>query len=421
MSEHDIESAVSGAIKGVTSAWKLAKRRADRADRVSGTQLRGLRRCAAPRVTIRDAAFDAMEDAYLQASADGKYYANARQIMYAARPAILSQCDAEEFDDVYFTQTLLKDFIEEFDPDWKVVWDARGNLSEPHTGKRVPLGGIGVAAYLAEWHEDVSIELPSINFEVATGGPANRFANVLFIEKEGFAEILADANIGARFDMAIMSTKGLPVKAACDLIAALDREHVRIFALRDFDYSGFKIVRTLHEGTRLAEGSPVIDLGLRIEDTVGLESEPCSYSTHSDPRWYLQSACGATSEECQMLVAGGYPGRWSGRRVEINAMTSDQLIAWLERKFAQHGVKKIIPNEVTLRQAFKRAVVLKRLEQRIEEIEGELLQQEDLPVLTQLSARIKAMLKKDPTTSWDAAVAKLADEWADSGDTGQAP
>jgi hypothetical protein len=66
-------------------------------------------------------------------------------------------------------------------------------------------------------------------------------------------------------------------------------------------------------------------------------------------------------------------------------------------------------------------VVLKRLEQRIEEIEGELLQQEDLPVLTQLSARIKAMLKKDPTPSWDAAVAKLADEWADSGDTGQAP
>jgi hypothetical protein len=406
MSNHDIESAVSSAIKGVTSAWTREKRRADRANRVSPSRLQSLRRYVAPKVTIRDAAFEVMQSAYMKASAEGKYYANARQIMYAARPAILSRCDAEEFDDVYFTQTLLKDYIEEYDPDWKVVWDARGHLSEPHTRKRVSLGGIGVNDYVARWRHDISLELPSMDFEVKTDGPGNRFGNVLFIEKEGFNEILAHAKLGERFDIAIMSTKGLPVKAACDLIAALNDKRVRTFVLRDFDYAGFKIVRTLRQGTRLAEGSPVIDLGLRIEDIAGLESEPCSYTTRIDPRTYLRQCAGATPEECQMLVAGGYSGRWNGRRVEINAMTSDQLITLLERKFAQHAVKKTIPNEKTLEQAFKRAVILKRLQQQIEKLGEELLEEDHLPVPPRLSTRIRAMLEQDPTISWDAAIAK---------------
>jgi hypothetical protein len=52
-----------------------------------------------------------MEDAYNHASSNGRYYANARQIMYAARPAILSRCAVTELKDVYFTQNLLKDYL----------------------------------------------------------------------------------------------------------------------------------------------------------------------------------------------------------------------------------------------------------------------------------------------------------------------
>jgi hypothetical protein len=352
----DIRAAIASATKAVTKQWKQAKRRTDRADRVSLSRLARLRDVP-PRVTIREAAFDAMEDAYNKASSNGKYYANARQIMYAARPAILAQIDASEFNDVYFTQTLLKDYLEEYAPDWKVVWDARGHLIEPHTETRISLGGVGVAAYMRQWHDTIDIAPPNIEPRVDTEGPDNRYGAVLFIEKEGFTEILTHASIGERYDMALMSTKGLPVKAACDLILSFHERNIQTFVLRDFDLAGFKIVRTLRRGTRLAEGSPVIDLGLRLADVTGLTPEPVAYSQRVDPRCYLQEDCDATAKEANFLVSGGAPGRWTGQRVEINAMTSEQLIAWLERKFELHRVKKLIPDGRTLTQAFKRATL----------------------------------------------------------------
>ncbi|MGH2447223.1 MAG: ATP-binding protein [Chloroflexota bacterium] len=407
MSE-DINAAVASAVKNVTKAWKQAKRSADRKDRVSKDQLAKLRHKPS-RVTIREVAFDVMEDAYNKASSNGKYYAVARQIMYAARPEILAECDAEEFDDSYFTQTLLKDYLEEYEPDWKVVWDARGHLIEPHTRAKVSLGGVGVQSYMEEWHEEISMETPEIKSAIGTHGPANRFGSVLFIEKEGFAEILTHAGIGTRYDMAIMSTKGIPTKAACDLIEAMHDQDVRIFVLRDFDYAGFKIVRTLREGSRLSSGSPVIDLGLRLEDIKSLESEPVSYGTYIDPRDYLIDLCDATEGEAKFLRSGGTHECWTGRRVEINAMTSDQLIAWLERKFAEHGVKKVVPASETIERAYKRAVFLKRMREKIEELEEE-IDQDDLDIPNGLASRVEALLKKRPALSWDEVVWQLAKE-----------
>jgi hypothetical protein len=405
----DIQAAIAAATKNVTKGWKQAKRQADRSDRVSATRLQRLR-YAPPRITIREVAFDVMEKAYNLASSNGKYYANARQIMYAARPTILSRCDADEFDDVYFTQTLLKDYLEEYEPNWKVVWDARGHLVEPHTRESVSLGGIGVKNYMDKWHSTIALEAPAIASQIDTSGPGNRFRNVLFIEKEGFAEILTGAGIGTRYDMAIMSTKGLPVKAACDLVLALHEKNVRTFVLRDFDLAGFKIVRTLRNGTRLAYGSPVTDLGLRIADIQGLTSEPCYYRQRTDPSVYLRRQCDATAEEARFLVSGGgYGHTWHGQRVEINAMTSEQLIAWLERKFKAHGVQKLIPDDATLKEAFRRAVFLKRMQGRIEELEEE-LEQEELKIPARLGAQIRALLKKHPAMSWDDAAWQLADD-----------
>jgi hypothetical protein len=402
----DIKAAIASVTKSVTKDWKKAKRQADRNDRVSSSRIQRLR-YKPPRMTIREVAFAVMEDAYNKASSNGKYYANARQIMYAARPSILAQCDASEFNDVYFTQTLLKDYIEEFCPDWKVVWDARGHLIEPHTNEKVSLGGAGVEAYMLKWHADITRETPDVDTRIDTKGPGNRFRNVLFIEKEGFTEILMHAGIGSRYDMAIMSTKGLPVKAACDLIEALDEKDVRVFVLHDFDLAGFKIVRTLKRGTRLANGSPVIDLGLRMADIDGLSSESVSYKQNVNPVVYLEDGCGVTKEEARFLVSGGSHFGWRGERVEINAMTSDQMITWLERKFAEQGVTKIIPGADALAEAYKRAVFLQRLERKIEELEDE-MHDDEFDVPDELAAGVKRMLEENPRTSWDDAVWELA-------------
>ncbi len=105
----DIQDAIASATKSVTKSWKQAKRKADRDDRVSQRAIE--RMYSYSHVTIREVAFNVMESAYNKASSYGRYFANARQIMYAARPSILAEIDTSEFNDVYFTQTLLKDYI----------------------------------------------------------------------------------------------------------------------------------------------------------------------------------------------------------------------------------------------------------------------------------------------------------------------
>ena len=55
------------------------------------------------KVTIKDAAYQVMEQAYLKASGGGTLPALARQVMYAARP-IIQEMTGEFLSDQYFTQ-----------------------------------------------------------------------------------------------------------------------------------------------------------------------------------------------------------------------------------------------------------------------------------------------------------------------------
>lgn len=399
---------IKSAMRSATKNFKAAKRKADREDRVSASRLKELRYKPA-RISVRDAAFEVMEAAYNKASSNGRYYANARQIMYAARPAILEQTGDRELKSAYFTQTLLKDYLEEYTPGWKVVWDARGHLVEPYTKSQISLGGSAVREYTAAWFSKIDMDPPDIDEMIDTKGPANRFNNALFIEKEGFSEILADARFPERYSMALMSTKGIPVAAACDLIEALVSNDVRVFVLHDFDLAGFKILRTLREGTRLSVGADVIDLGLRMADIEGLPSEPVTYKQMVSPRIYLRYECGATKEETEFLVSHAECRGYTGQRVEINAMTSEQLIAWLDRKLAEHEVTQMMPDEDTITAAYKRAVFLKRIQTKIEEIVEE-IEDDEVEVPGDLIKQVKDKQADKPLASWDHIVWDIAND-----------
>jgi hypothetical protein len=143
-----------------------------------------------------------------------------------------------------------------------------------------------------------------------------------------------------------------------------------------------------------------VDLGLRLEDVkeLGLQSEFVRYSGKVDPSYNLKSN-GATEEECEFLVQETEYA-WEGQRVELNAMTSRQFIDWLEAKLQKHGVTKIVPNNKTLNQAYRRAVHLARIQEAIDEA-VESIKEEKVVVPRDLQKRLKAMLKKTER-SWDA-------------------
>ena len=125
--------AIIGAVQGVTKKWAKQRKREER--EASAALNRRWVMTRTQHVTIREAAWDIMEEAYLKASANGTLPALARQIMYAARRYIQQTADrplGKTFDQ-YFTQRLLPEFIEEKEVDWNVVFDARGHFHEPHT------------------------------------------------------------------------------------------------------------------------------------------------------------------------------------------------------------------------------------------------------------------------------------------------
>jgi DNA topoisomerase VI subunit B len=421
----EVAEALEKCVQSVAKGWKEAKRSSDREDRLHQQQLDRLRKAERSKeLSLIDAAYSVMEEAYLQASGDNADPANARQVMYAARRQILKLTGGKSWSHAsYFTQKLLPDFVEanpELTADWDVVFDARGHLTEPHTGQSIGLGTLEVRDYINGW----TVSIPdramdvSLSADVPTYGPVNRYRYVLFVEKEGFYPLLERHRIADRYDVAIMSTKGMSVTAARQVVDRLSEQGVTILVLRDFDKSGFSIVHTLRTDSRrykFRTRPNVIDLGLRLADVRawGLDelSEPVPYESKKDPRLVLR-ARGATEEECAFLVDEPAPGRgWSGKRVELNAFTSPRFIEFIEHKFAEVGVAKVVPSADALAAAYRRAVETDRLNRRLREIRDAVhdeAQRVEIP--EGLAETIRRRLEGQQELSWDAVVAELAAE-----------
>lgn len=401
----NIQNDIEKAMQSIAKDWKKKKRQADRYGRV---KFGSLDFEDGYRVYQHEQIQEVLPEAIEKATGGFQYLAVSRQIYYVVRSFLSSEIDG--LDSAYF-QKVLKDFLEE-NPEYQknVIWDARGNLKEPHTRLVVPMGGLGVERYMNQWTNSFEVFGGyKENKLIDTFGASNRYSAVLFLEKEGFNELLQSAGILEKYDLAIMSTKGVPNKAACDLIEKLDGQGVKIFALHDFDLSGLLIMRTLRKGVRLANGTEsIIELGLRYEDIEGLQSEHVTYNRTKNPRYYLKTFCNATKEEAEFLVAGSRGNSWYGQRVELNAFTSDQFIVWLERKLQAHGVKKVVPDKETLIKAYQRAVFHQKLNQ-----EATLLQEQFENEPIEIPANLESLVieKTAGKASWDKAIWEIAEKF----------
>jgi hypothetical protein len=412
---------VGKAILDTTKEWVAIKKKQERnlqqAERMRERMSRGRHE----RTSVKDAAYAVIPEAYQKASGNGQYPANVRQIMYAARPAI-QQTTGEALKDTYFTQTLLPDYIREHPEEsagWDVVYDARGHLWEPHTGYEFGIGTLGVREYLAGMLNagpvDLRLTLPDFGTQFPTRGPLNRFGTILYVEKEGFLPLLDRADLSRRYDMAIMSSKGMGTTAVRTLLENLSGQ-VKILVLHDFDKSGFSIAGTLTRDTRrytFTTAPVVIDLGLRLRDVDQWNLAAEEVINDSDPTENLL-ANGATAEEVAFLRGtsqfeyGRRKGAYKGRRVELNAFTSDQFVRWLESKLEEHQVRKVIPDAVTLEKAYRRSAGLKWCQAILEQTQSEVYAYADsVEVPSDLRERIQEKLAATTSQSWDGVIESL--------------
>jgi hypothetical protein len=399
--------------KSVTKKWTDQRKREERNSRAR------LSRSAymySDRVYQKHVAWEVIPLAYAKASDNGRLPAHARQIFYAARPEIQRQT-GPPLESVYFTQHLLPMYLNEHPEaaDWWIVYDARGRLLEPHTGLQIPLGTLEVENHLREVRDHVVDDFDfaaAFDTSYPTKGPRNRISAVLFIEKEGFNELFKAVELAERYDLAIMSSKGQSVVAARRLVDELCAlgSGVPLLVLHDFDKSGLEIAQSLTAVSDAARESGrvryefqneinVIDLGVRLADVHEwqLESEPVRFKGD------FGADSIATPEEREFLRAN--------QRVELNAFTSPNLVAMIEKKLKEHGIRKVIPDVATLEAAYRRAHVIATINRTVEDsLEQAQRESEELTPPKKLAARIKKALAKNPSRPWDKILADIAEE-----------
>jgi hypothetical protein len=94
-------------------------------------------------------------------------------------------------------------------------------------------------------------------------------------------------------------------------------------------------------------------------------------------------------------------------------MTSRQFIDFVEARFAEHGVTKLIPNDVVLEQHARRVLEQQMTEHVIATASEQIAKQaKETGLPTDLRPRIEAALLEHPELSWDAAVARLVRSYA---------
>jgi hypothetical protein len=102
----------------------------------------------------------------------------------------------------------------------------------------------------------------------------------------------------------------------------------------------------------------------------------------------------------------------STRRVELNAMTSPQFVAFIEGKLRANNVAKVIPDNCLLTEVY-RAMERGRLLQ--EAVKGQVddeIDPEKIKPPENLGNKIRKMLEQHPAMRWDAALAQIVTEAA---------
>lgn len=279
-------------------------------------------------------------------STNGRYRFSQRQLFYVIRPFVPQETGKElEWDT--FTKVLTA--YEQKHGRLAVAGltrDPRGVVYHPHRGDEIPLGTLAVEEYER---------------------PAWTFNKVLYCEKEGFFSILRSEQWPERHDCALLTAKGHATRAAKDLIDHLGDtdgdEAVTFYCIHDADAAGTMIHQALQEATntRGARRVRIVNLGLDPWEAVGMDLpvESVTYKERQPVARYVEEYGQARDEDWADWL--------QTHRVELNAMTTEAFIDWLDGKMADRGGKVIPPADILMDRLRDetRAVLTERITARI--------------------------------------------------------
>jgi hypothetical protein len=330
----------------------------------------------------KDVVLDNLDEAIANASGDDEFRFNERQLFYQLRPIVLEETGREL--KLSNFKRIITDYENENGEIEGMYREPRGSIYHPHRRETIPLGTLTVENY----------ERPPWTFN-----------KLVYIEKEGFSEALKDDGWGERNDCSPMSSKGFSSRSARDLVDKLAEhdEPVTVFCVHDADAPGTMIYQTFQEATKArgARKIKIVNLGLEPWEAVedGLEAEDVSYDKRMPVADYVLKR-----------DDGDYWEEWlQTHRVELNAMTTPEFIAWLDAKMAEHGSGKLVPPEDVIvaeleerLEAKVRAAITEQIlrEAGLEEQIADALAAIERPSGDALVDGIRASFESDPEREW---------------------
>ncbi len=264
------------------------------------------------RRSVKDVVLGVLPQAIETASDGGQQRFTQRQLYYTVRPMVIAETsEAPTWEN--FCNIVTAKEADDGQDIAGMMRDVRGLLYHPHTHEEIPLGTIAVERY----------ERPKWTFN-----------KILFIEKEGFFPLLIAARWPERHDCALVTSKGQPTRAVRDLLDLLGEtdEEITFFCIHDADAAGTIIFQSLQKETRARKARKVriVNLGLEPEEglAMGLPVEPAEY---------------ARTPAIADYVSDAWRDWLLTQRIELNAMGTADLLAWLDKKMAAHAQGKLIP------------------------------------------------------------------------------
>jgi hypothetical protein len=282
--------------------------------------------------------------------------------------------------------------------------EPRGSITHPHRDETITLGTLMVEKYER---------------------PVWTFNKLLYIEKEGAQEALKQNRWPERHDCAVLSSKGFSTRAARDLIDKLVEhdEPIEVFCAHDADASG--TYQTLQEATKArgARKIKIVNIGLESWEAVetGLEVETLERADRRKPvANYVEDHDGSDDVDAEGNdISDRDWDEWlQTHRVELNAMTTPELIDWLDAKMEEHGGGKLIPPDEVLVETYMESVeervrseITERIfrEARFEERVAEALEAYQ-PDGEALRRQIEEGLDDDPEAQWRDFIETAADD-----------
>jgi hypothetical protein len=290
---------------GIQTACKKAVRKAHHPEGKGGTQ--------------KDVVLDNLDAVIADVSGDGEYRFNARQLFYGLRPIVMQELH-QELKLGNFTK-IIDGYEEEHGEIPGMYREPRGSITHPHRNETISLGTLLVEEYER---------------------PIWTFNKLLYIEKEGANEALKEVRWGERHDCAVMSSKGFSTRAARDLIdlLAVHDEPIEVFCAHDADAPGTMIYQTLQEATKTrgARKIEITNIGLEPWEALDMRLEVETIEPSKNER---------RKPVAQYVLDHEHGERWERwlqtHRVELNAMTTPDLIEWLDEKMADAKYGKLVP------------------------------------------------------------------------------